>query len=118
MSGDTLAPGTFLCRIDEIPEGNGHSVTLGTGRDQRRVFVLRFGQTLLAYENLCPHAGTPLNWLPDRFLSRDGSHLHCATHGAEFRIHDGYCVKGPCQGRSLRPIRIARDGDLIRIADD
>lgn len=118
MSEPTLAPGTALCRIDAVPDGNGHGITLGAGRDQRRVFVLRFGATLLAYENLCPHAGTPLNWLPDRFLTRDGRHLLCATHGAEFRIQDGYCVKGPCAGKSLRPIRIARDGELIRIAAD
>jgi len=115
VSEDALAPGTVLCHIDAVPDGNGHGVTLGTGRDQRRVFVLRFGETLLAYENLCPHAGTPLNWLPDRFLTRDARHLLCATHGAEFRIGDGFCVKGPCKGKSLRPIPITRDGDLIRI---
>ena len=34
--------------------------------------------------------------MPDRFLSADGSLIVCATHGAEFRITDGECLRGPC----------------------
>jgi nitrite reductase/ring-hydroxylating ferredoxin subunit len=65
---------------------------------------------VVAYENVCPHAGSPLDWLPDRFLDVDRRRILCATHGALFRIADGHCIGGPCAGKSLTPV-------LIRIAD-
>ena len=50
--------------------------------------------------NYCPHAGGPLNMLPDRFFSRDG-YLMCTRHGAKFEARDGLCVAGPCTGDAL-----------------
>ncbi|MEE8263379.1 MAG: Rieske (2Fe-2S) protein, partial [Gammaproteobacteria bacterium] len=40
-------------------------------------------------------------WVPDQFLDETGNLLQCATHGALFRIEDGFCVAGPCTGASL-----------------
>ena len=37
----------------------------------------------------------------------------CATHGANFRIDDGFCTAGPCMGMSLRPLAAAIDGDEV-----
>jgi nitrite reductase/ring-hydroxylating ferredoxin subunit len=56
-----------------------------------------------AWRNLCPHSGGPLARPGETPLSRDGTHLVCATHGALFRVTDGLCVAGPCQGASLTP---------------
>ena len=59
--------------------------------------------TLRRWRNACPHTGGPLappGVLP---LSRDGAHLVCQTHGALFRVEDGFCVAGPCAGAWLRP---------------
>ena len=67
------------------------------------------GEPIFAYENYCPHAGGPLNLLPNRFLSRDKQHLLCATHGAKFNIDDGVCVRGPCQGDCLNPLPVNVD---------
>jgi nitrite reductase/ring-hydroxylating ferredoxin subunit len=53
--------------------------------------------------NRCPHVGTPLDWAENEFLDREGRHIVCATHGALFRIDDGRCVAGPCQGDRLEP---------------
>lgn len=40
-------------------------------------------------------------------------HLVCGTHGATYRMHDGYCVDGPCEGMALQSLTIRRhDGDL------
>ena len=58
------------------------------------------------FQNSCPHRGTPLDWLPDRFLDRGGRHILCATHGALFRIEDGFCLSGPCAGARLRRVAI------------
>ena len=80
------------------------------------VFIVRGeDERLAAYENYCPHAGGPLNWLPNKLLSRSKRHLLCTRHGAHFAIHDGLCVHGPCVGSSLNPLPItvnAETGDV------
>ena len=102
----------FLCRLDDIEDGEGKGFVLGEGAVRREVFVVREDEAVYGYENVCPHAGTPLDWEPDRFLNADGSYLMCHTHGALFRIEDGYCIAGPCAGMSLTPVplRLAADG--------
>ena len=76
------------------------------------VFIVRGeDEKLAAYENYCPHAGGPLNWLPDKFLSRSKRHLLCTRHGAHFAIHDGVCLRGPCVGSSLNPLPITVDAE-------
>jgi nitrite reductase/ring-hydroxylating ferredoxin subunit len=90
-----------LCRADAIAEGKGRGFRLGEGAHQVAVFVIRSGGVLRAYFNSCPHIGTPLDWLPDRFFDRVGEHLLCGTHGALFRPKDGLCVRGPCLGKRL-----------------
>jgi nitrite reductase/ring-hydroxylating ferredoxin subunit len=96
----------FLCRPDEIPDGTARGFVFGGGIDRREVFVYRRGATLYGYDNACPHQGTPLNFLPDQFLDSEGAYFHCATHGAQFRIESGFCVLGPCRGKTLRAIRL------------
>ena len=55
-----------------------------------------------------------LDFMPDRFLTRDGRHLLCSTHGALFDIATGLCLHGPCKGRSLRAVPVAlRDGMVV-----
>jgi nitrite reductase/ring-hydroxylating ferredoxin subunit len=98
---DALA-GRRLCRVDDVPEGGGRGFRFSTGGDFEAFIVVRKGGALYAYVNACPHMGTPLDFLLDRFLDRDGKHLLCATHGARFRIEDGFCVAGPCAGKRLR----------------
>ena len=69
---------------------------------------------VVVYRNRCPHAGFELNWLPDRFLDRDGRHIHCQVHGALFDIATGRGVAGPGTGRYLEPVPVRiRDGDLM-----
>lgn len=105
-----------LCRADDVPEGGGRGFRFGSGPDLEMVFVVRKAGALYAYDNACPHLGTPLNFLPDRFLDRDGTHLLCSTHGARFRIADGHCIDGPCLGKSLRPARIAVEaGEILLV---
>jgi nitrite reductase/ring-hydroxylating ferredoxin subunit len=68
--------------------------------------------------NSCPHIGTPLEWTPDRFLSADGSRIVCATHGAEFRISDGECLRGPCFGERLEPVIVSIENGTIYVPED
>ncbi len=103
-----------LCRLDEIPDGEARGFELGAGTERLDLLVLRRGDRLYAYRNECPHAGSPLDLMPDQFLSADRRHLQCHTHGALFRIEDGMCVAGPCLGRGLTPVAITvEDGELL-----
>ena len=95
-----------ICRLDEIPDGTAREFGFGSGTDHENIFVYRRGETLLGYRNECPHQGTPLNFLPDRFIDRTGTRFLCTTHGAQFTIEDGFCVTGPCEGKSLKPIEL------------
>jgi nitrite reductase/ring-hydroxylating ferredoxin subunit len=105
-----------LCRIDEVPEGGGRGFRFGSGVDLRAVFVVRRNGALFGYVNSCPHLGTPLDFLPDRFFARDGRHLLCSTHGALFRVADGFCISGPCEGRSLEPVALRVEAGEILLA--
>ncbi len=94
-----------LCRLDEIPDGGCKGFVLGIGAATRELFGVRRGSRVFLYENSCPHTGGPLDWQPDIFLDVEKAHIQCATHGALFRIEDGYCVHGPCLGRHLTALR-------------
>jgi nitrite reductase/ring-hydroxylating ferredoxin subunit len=82
-----------------------------------RILAVRRGERVYGYRNECPHVGTPLDWVPDEFMDRERHHLVCSTHGAIFRVEDGLCLAGPCQGDSLEPFPVAvRDGLLYAAA--
>jgi nitrite reductase/ring-hydroxylating ferredoxin subunit len=106
-----------LCRLDEIAEPGARGFTLEAGEGRREVFVVRRLGHVFAYENACPHIGTPLDFMPDQFLTRDRKHLLCSTHGATFEIASGLCIHGPCKGRSLRALPVTlRDGMVVLTA--
>ena len=110
------APGHVLCRTDDIPdvaEGGAKSFRFGSGANEVRIFLLRQGDQVRAYLNASPHVLSPLDWVPDRFLDPTRTVIQCASHGAQFRIDDGFCVDGPCAGKSLTAIPITvEDGDV------
>jgi nitrite reductase/ring-hydroxylating ferredoxin subunit len=67
--------------------------------------------SVFAYQNFCAHVGHPLNWSPNKFLTRDQSAIICASHGATYEIETGRCFAGPGAGRSLRQVDLSvRDG--------
>jgi naringenin degradation protein FdeD len=101
--------GQVLCRLDEIPDGAAKGFDLGGDAEPLEIFVVREGSRVYAYRNICPHTGSPLDWQPDDFMSEDGSHIMCHTHGALFEIADGFCIAGPCAGDQLRPVAVEVD---------
>ena len=98
--------------MDEIAEPGSRGFRIGAGGEARAIFVVRHGGRVVGYENSCPHLGSPLDWVPDRFLDLEKRFILCATHGALFQIADGLCIAGPCAGKSLKrvPIRIEAGG--------
>ncbi|MEX2201675.1 MAG: Rieske (2Fe-2S) protein [Dongiaceae bacterium] len=112
-----------LCRLEDIPDRTARGFVVETGpsdHPQRLdLFVHRDGESVVAYRNSCPHQGTPLELVPDSFLTRDRKRFLCTTHGAQFRLHDGLCTTGPCKGKSLTALTLERDGEnlLLRLPD-
>ena len=111
-----MNPDGTLCRVAEIPDGGGKGFVLEDREGRFAIFVLRRSDRIVAYRNRCPHRGTPLDWLPDRFIAADGEHILCATHGALFRFEDGVCIAGPCPGARLEPVEIRRKGEKLQLS--
>jgi nitrite reductase/ring-hydroxylating ferredoxin subunit len=63
--------------------------------------VVRRGDQVFGYVDVCPHVGSPLANPLGRFLTREGDLILCAAHGALFRIEDGVATSGPCAGDRL-----------------
>lgn len=111
-----------LCRLDDIPDGEGKGFVLDQAEADRladgvrEVFVVRCGGEVYGYVNSCPHTGTPLDWIEDQFMTRDKRHILCATHGAEFEISGGRCVSGPCKGDTLSPVLLTICNDEVHLS--
>ena len=106
--------GTFLCRLEEIPDPSGKEFTFGDRPPLFEIFVVRRGRHAYGYFNACPHAGSPLNWTPGSFLNATKTLIQCATHGAQFNIDDGACVSGPCPGTRLTAVPVTvKDGKIL-----
>ena len=97
---------TVLCRTDDVAEGEAKSFIIGEGKERRDIVVVRKSGRFFAYENSCPHQAMPLETFPDKFLNEDATLFVCSTHGARFRVEDGFCVSGPCEGKSLLSLQV------------
>ena len=102
----TVGATKFLCRLDQLTDGKSSGFDpFGTGRDTHFV-VLKHG-TPYGYLNACPHYdGARMAWRKNEFLNGDGSRIMCGAHGALFRIEDGVCEVGPCEGLALSPVQL------------
>lgn len=108
---------TPLIALDAVPEDDARGVVWRDGARQRKFIVLRWRGETIVYRNLCPHAGTPLDWIPDRFFDRDKTHLFCAAHGASFEPDTGLCVDGPCVGDVLERCRFEVIDGVVSLAE-
>ncbi len=99
-----------LCRPEDIPDGDAIGFPPAPG-GFTGLMAVRQGDKVIVYLNSCPHIGTPLDWMPNRFMSLDKQFIICATHGAEFAVSNGECLKGPCKGDYLETVpHEMRDG--------
>ena len=67
-------------------------------------FLMRWNDTLVAYQNLCPHWSIPIG--EDHFLDESGRSIFCPMHGALFDPENGVCFSGPCLGDRLTPFEV------------
>lgn len=102
-----------LCRLDELNATGCREFRLTGGEWPLKGFLVKAGAEVRAYVNRCAHLALPLNLLPDRFLTHDGSMILCSAHGAIFEKATGYCVAGPCSGLSLAAVPVQVIADFV-----
>mgnify|MGYP002700366084 CR=1 FL=1 len=102
---------SILCHSDEIAEGKSKGFQIG----EAFLFAVKKHGEVYVYENSCPHLGIQLEWQANEFLDIDASMIQCSTHGALFKIDDGECVLGPCQGQSLNKIDFTLEQGMITV---
>lgn len=78
-------------------------------------FVVRFHGKPYAYVNQCAHVAVELDWNEGEFFTSQKDYLICATHGAHYRPDTGFCVMGPCKGKSLKVIPVIEQNQQIII---
>ena len=107
-----------ICRLDDLGESGARGFAIGGGAWPLRGFVVRINAEVRGYINSCPHAWHPLNLAPHRFLTPDASLILCSSHGALFEKLTGYCVAGPCAGKSLLTVPLEIAGGFVLLADE
>jgi nitrite reductase/ring-hydroxylating ferredoxin subunit len=108
------AAGTRLAPLADLPDRRGREFVFGRGHAAFSMFVVRRGDLVRGYLNLCPHFSLKLNQRGEEFLNEDASLIRCTMHFAEFRIDDGFCVAGACEGSFLDPVPLhVADGQLV-----
>lgn len=96
-----------------MPDGEAMALDVALSEGEESVILLRLGERVNAWLNICPHAGRRLDWAPGKFLVSKGM-LVCAAHGAAFSVENGECVGGPCKGESLRTVAVrVEQGDVV-----
>ncbi len=107
--------GTRLCGLAELADPGAKGFRFREGDALFHGFVVRVGDGVRGWIDRCPHAGLPLAFAPDRYLTAAGDMILCSSHGALFR-HDGLCVGGPCAGQSLTPWAVRVRDQTVLVA--
>lgn len=103
-----------VCDSDALVDsGEGVRFPVIAGGEETTGFVIRYRGHVYAYLNRCAHVPAELDWNEGDFFESGGEHLICATHGALYTPQTGYCVGGPCRGRSLRQITIVEKDNQV-----
>jgi nitrite reductase/ring-hydroxylating ferredoxin subunit len=111
----TVRPGDTLCRLDEMADASSRPFVLKFDNGEEvEIFLVRRGDGVHSYVNLCPHHDRSLQWEGESFLTPDGGYILCQAHGATFDIDSGQCLAGPARPNGCLtkvPIEIA-DGEV------
>ena len=95
----------FLTKVDDIPEGQGREFRVG----DQFIAIFRVNGQFYALEDMCPHAGAPLNDGP----LKDGA-VTCLWHGWRFNLQDGACLNVP-RGRPVATYPVTIQGQDLYV---
>jgi nitrite reductase/ring-hydroxylating ferredoxin subunit len=107
-----------ICDLSQMQDPGSRRFALPRDGGEVEGFVVHKAGHVSAFLNSCPHTGAPLNWGPHQFLDMEGEFIQCSLHGAIFRAEDGFCVRGPCVGESLKSIPVVLEEGVIWVGFD
>ncbi len=102
-----------IARADEVAEGQTLKFPFTRGGKPTEGFLARFRGQLVAYENKCQHLPLHLDFDTGRFFTGEGDYFICQTHNATYEPLTGLCVRGPCEGQSLKSLKIEVTGGEV-----
>ncbi|MFW5660815.1 MAG: Rieske (2Fe-2S) protein [Oceanicaulis sp.] len=108
-SDATPAPGTVLADLDAVPDPGG----LASDYADLPILVVRSGETVRAFVNVCPHQGRPLSLPSGKTLVSEGRYVVCPFHGASFDVASGACAGGPAGKAGLKPVPVKVQGGQV-----
>ena len=106
-----------LCALEDIADNDAFGMVACIEGKQRNIFVVWRGDAAYAYINWCPHAQLLLDQVPGKFFEPEHKYIRCGMHAATFQVEDGLCIQGPCEGESLKSIKIEIQDGAIYMAE-
>jgi nitrite reductase (NADH) small subunit/3-phenylpropionate/trans-cinnamate dioxygenase ferredoxin subunit len=97
-----------VCRIDEVLEGEGRTVEVGT----KLVAVFRERGEFFAIDDVCPHMGASLS---GGYVEKGT--VTCPWHAWRFRLADGAWADNPRIKIGCHAVRVAGDQLQVKLAD-
>ncbi|APR70401.1 rieske [2Fe-2S] domain protein [Acinetobacter haemolyticus ATCC 19194] len=97
-----------ICMTEEVPERESRAFDTMKGTT---IFITQKDGGFYAYQNVCPHLQTELEYLENQFLDQDREYIQCSTHGALFSVETGECISGPCLGDFLEKVNLEVHSD-------
>ena len=121
MNSNSVPPLGAVCLLKELDLTGAYGVNpAGPQKIKMPFFIVQTRaepRTVMAYQNRCPHLGVPLEWQPNQFLNHMRDYIICGTHGALFRLEDGFCIRGPCARKALIPVPIKICGGWVCLVE-
>ena len=93
-----------VCRVGDVPEGEGKAVVVG----KKLIAVFRHDGRFFAIDDCCPHMGASLScgWVDQGIVT-------CSWHAWRFRLADGAWADNPRIKIGCYPVRVV--GDEIQV---
>jgi len=93
-----------VCRVDEVPEGEGKTVTVGG----KLIALFKVNGAFHAIDDTCPHMGASLSggYVENNIVT-------CPWHAWRFRVTDGTWADNPRIKIGCYPVRV--EGDQVQI---
>lgn len=115
MQDESRNGGRVIAKVDELSPGSVKKFWIICQEYRVDAFLVNERGSFHAYVNRCRHMPTPLDFIRDQFMSEDGKHLMCYTHGALYELATGLCVAGPCKGEALYRLPVRVDGGDVLV---
>ena len=97
-----------VCRVDELPDGEGKTVRVG----DKLIAVFRQDGRYFAIDDTCPHMGASLSG-----GSVENGVVTCPWHAWRFRLGDGAWADNPRIKIGCYSVRVQGDEVQVRAAD-